>query len=53
MKCMEKLIQDTTIKPKLGGRLLPSHGGEKRGGVGEGGEVSKGDSASGFPPFFL
>jgi hypothetical protein len=49
----EKLIQDTTINPKCRGGLLPSLGGEGYGGVGEGGEVDKGDSGSGPPPIFL
>jgi hypothetical protein len=43
----ERLIQDTTANPKSRGALLPSHGGELCGGVGEGGEVAGGNSATG------
>jgi hypothetical protein len=45
----EILMQDTTTNPKFGGGLLPSHSGERCEGVGEGGEVTKGDFDSGPP----
>jgi hypothetical protein len=45
----ERLIQDTTTKNKYRGGPLPSHGGERCGGVGEGGEAARGDSGSGSP----
>jgi hypothetical protein len=45
----ERLIQGTTTNPKSRGVLLPSHGGERWRGVGEGGEVAGDDSSSGSP----
>jgi hypothetical protein len=36
----ERLIQDTTKNINSTGGLLPSHGGERCGGVGEGGEAA-------------
>jgi hypothetical protein len=45
----ERLIQNTITNPKSRGGLLPSHGGERCRGVGEGGEAVGGDSDSGSP----
>jgi hypothetical protein len=45
----ERLMKYTTTNPKSRGGILPSHGGECCGGVGEGGEVAGGDSGSGSP----
>jgi hypothetical protein len=49
----ERLIQDTTTNPKSMGGLLPSQGGERFGGVGEGGEAARVDSGSGSPSNLL
>jgi hypothetical protein len=47
-----RLIQDTTTNPKSRGELFPSHGGERCGRVGEGGEATGGKSGS-SQHFFL
>jgi hypothetical protein len=45
----KRLIQDTTTNPKSMGGLIPSHGQERNGGVGEGEEAAEGDSGIGSP----
>ena len=41
--------QATTTNQSPGGGLLTSHGGERRGCIGGGGEATRGDSGSGSP----
>jgi hypothetical protein len=45
----ERMKADTTTKPKYRRGLLPSHGGDRCGGIGECGEAAGGDSSSTFP----
>jgi hypothetical protein len=45
-------IGSTTSKQNSKVELLPSHSGERRGGVGEGEEVARGNFGSGFPSNF-
>jgi hypothetical protein len=45
----DRLTQHTTTNPKTRVGLLPSHGGERCRGVGEGGEETRGDFVSDSP----
>jgi hypothetical protein len=49
MVYMERYWYKITTNPKSSGGLLPSHGGERYGGVGEGGEAARDNSGSGSP----